>query len=173
MLLDAKVLKDSSGLCGEAAERGFLLIPLRWSQRASFLLGVTTSHWPINAMCSERKAQQGTYGWTSHSGFDSSNIPERSTGELAYIKKSGMKMYFQRGTGREVRIFFLLLPQLLSLKGLPLTRRLACLSPNLDMSQQGGSHSIFYSNCLLSHYILLNAGPIPLLTRLAVTSELL
>lgn len=50
-------------------------------------------------------------------------------------------------------------------------RLLVRLSPILSTSQQSGSHSIFDSNCLVSHYIPLNIGPISLLTRLAVTTE--
>lgn len=45
------------------------------------------------------------------------------------------------------------------------------LSPVLSVSQQSGSHSVFDSNCLVSHYIPLNIGPISLLTRPAVTTE--
>lgn len=80
-----------------------------------------------------------------------------------YKKKSGVEIYLQGNThtSREDRTTLWR-----ALAGL-----LVCLSATLSTSQQSGRHSIFDSNCLVSHYIPLNIGPISLLTRLAVTTE--
>lgn len=104
--------------------------------------------------------------WTSHSGSDRTNIPRASDRGSGINKNTGMEMHFQGNGGKKRGEARERTPPWRAL-----VRRAAC-QPSVARHNNTEAIPSSDSNCLARHYILLNTGPISLLTRLAVTTEL-
>lgn len=100
--------------------------------------------------------RQNRYPWALNRGAGIN----KNAGVEKYISKRTHIGRERRGEDNPVEGLSLAPCSLVGLSAVPST------------SQQSGSHSIFHSNCLVSHYIPLNIEPISLLTRLSVTAEL-